>query len=361
VSAEGFDDFIRIRWKANTEPDLDGYQVYRSLCHNGSHIPCDERSNPAPDPNGANDKPLKPCTGEYVLVGTVSLADARAMGTTITFDDRTVPAGSPVCYSYWVKALDKVQNRSGAWPWPDTTVEKTVCQRLRDKTPPDPAIISGLFARDRTIRVEWIGPPVQDIRAYHVYRSESQAGPYAWVGGMTVEPPPALPVALLKPYTAPAVVGCDKIPITTIDSMSMGFAIDASVRAKQIYWYKVVGIDYSGNEAPLAKAVPVSTFDFTTAQPGLPVIASITGSAASPFAISVRWSPVFNAAEHRGFAVFKSDQIGGLYRQVGTLLTASEYQDTHVVRGGTYWYKIVLMDRTGQVSAPSSPVAGTLP
>jgi len=363
VAAEGFDDFIRVRWNANAEPDLDGYQIYRSLCHNGAHIPCDERPSPTTGAFVGHDNinPLKPCTGEYVLVGTVSLADALKMGPTITFDDRSVPSGSPLCYSYWVKAIDKVQNRSGAWPWPDTTIEKTVCQRLRDKTPPDPAIISGLFARDQSVRIEWIGPPVQDIRAYHVYRTEAQNGPYTWVGGMTVEPPPALPVPLLKPYTPPAVVGCDKIPVTTIDSMSMGFAIDSSVRPKQIYWYKVVGIDQSGNEAPLDKAVPVSTFDFTTAQPALPTITSVTGSAAAPFALTVRWNPAFNAAQHRGFALFKSDQVNGLYRQIGTLLNASEYQDTHVVRGATYWYKVVLMDRTGQVSAPSAPVSGTLP
>ena len=111
------------------------------------------------------------CGGPYALIGTVSRADAAAMGAIVTFDDRTVPAGSPLCYSYWIKALDRPQNRSGAWPVPDPFTEKTVCQRLRDKTPPDPAIISGLFARDRAIRVEWVGPPVQDIRAYHVYRS----------------------------------------------------------------------------------------------------------------------------------------------------------------------------------------------
>ena len=36
------------------------------------------------------------------------------MGAIVTFDDRTIPAGSPLCYSYWIKALDLSQNRSGA-------------------------------------------------------------------------------------------------------------------------------------------------------------------------------------------------------------------------------------------------------
>jgi len=369
LTAEGFDDFIRLRWDANSEPDLDGYQIYRSLCHNGVSNPCN--GDPAGTPGLAggfegaaaanNDPKRTPCTGEYVLVGTVSLAAAKLMGATVQFDDHSVPKGSPLCYSYWIKAIDKSQNQSGKWPFPDPATEKTVCQRLRDKTPPDPAIISGLFAREQAIRVEWIGPPVQDIRAYHVYRADAEAGPYKWVGGMTVELPPAVPVILTSPYKPPPLVGCDKIPIVTIDAMSMGFFVDRTVSPKSIYWYKVVGIDQSGNEAPLNKAVPVSTFTFTSAPAPTPAITGITGTTSAPFVLVVQWSPAFNAGLQRGFAVFRSDRFDGLYRQVGTLLNASEYRDEQVVKGATYWYKVVAMDSTGQVSLPSPPQSGTLP
>jgi hypothetical protein len=368
VTAEGFDDFIRVRWDPNTEPDLDGYQIYRSLCHYGVCNPCEPDRRHVAQPEGHEPKPEMPeggkevvCGGPYALVGTVSRADAEAMGSPVTFDDHTIPAKSPVCYSYWIKALDRTQNKSGAWPVPDPATEKTVCQRLRDKEPPDPAIISGLFARDDAIRVEWVGPPVQDIRAYHVYRSATQAGAYAWVGGMTVEPPPLLPKTLTSPYAPPTLVGCDTIPLVTIESMSVGFYIDTKVTAKDTYWYKVVGIDQSGNEAPLAKAAPISTFTFTTKTPPPPVVTSITGTTATPFALVVRWTPVFDAAQHRGFAVFRSDRFDGLYRQVGTLLDKAEYQDTHVVRGVTYWYRVLQMDRSGQVSTLSPPANGSLP
>jgi hypothetical protein len=378
LSAEGFDDFIRLKWAANSEPDLDGYQVYRSLCHNGVANPCDddrrnfalaaaggkeERPNEGrreEEPNKQASKEL-PCTGAYVLIGTVSRAKAESVGTTVSFEDRTVPKGSPLCYSYWIKAIDKAQNRSGNWPEPDPATEKTVCQRLRDKTPPDPAIISGLLARDDAIRVDWIGPPVQDIRAYHVYRSDRVSGAYKWVGGMTVEPPPSPPQILLQPYGPPALVGCGKMPAVAIDSMSIGSFTDKDASAKKIYWYKVVGIDQSGNEAPLAQAVPISTFTFTTALPPAPVIGSAAGSSTAPVAITVRWGPAFDSNVHRGFAVFRSDEVDGLYRQLGTLLQVSEYQDLNVVRGVTYWYKVVAMDLTGQVSLPSVPASGSLP
>ena len=370
IDAEGFDDFIRVKWKANTEPDLDGYQIYRGLCHNGVSNPCDPRSFDKPQgdkPEGrvSDIPPAKgsqtPCTGEYVLVGTVSLTEAKAMGANPHFDDRSVPKGSPLCYSYWVKAIDKSQNQSGNWPFPDPAKEKTVCQRLRDKTPPDPAIISGLFARDRAIRVEWIGPPVQDIRAYQVYRADAESGSYKFVGGMTVELPPAIPQVLTSPYKPPPVVGCDRIPLVTIDAMSMGFFIDKRVEEKAIYWYKVVGIDQSGNEAPLDRATPVSTFTFTTAPASNPAITSVAGSTTAPLGLIVTWVPSFDSNAYRGFALFRSTRFDGLYQQIGTLLNASSYQDNQVVRGVPYWYKVVAMDKTGQVSMPSPPQSGTLP
>lgn len=367
VAAEGADDFIHVTWDANSEPDLDGYLVYRSLCHNGAANPCDppppreqpsdQRQDEQPSDQRKEAKDQPPCTGTYVLVGTVYTATLAA-GALPSFDDRTIPAGSPLCYSYWIKAFDRSQNRSGSWPVPDPLTEQTVCQRLRDKTPPEAAITSGLFARDGGIRVEWVGPPVQDIRAYHVYRSEHEAGPYTWVGGMTVEPPPASPVPLAKPYQAPPAVGCKTIPVVAIESMSMGAFLDTHVDPKVIYWYKVVGIDQSGNEAPLATAAPVSTFTFTNRLPPPPQISSITPVTGAAVGLVIRWTPAYDPAHHRGFAVFRSDRVDGLYRQIGTLLTDAQYEDDLVVAGVPYWYKVVVMDQSGQVSLPSLPTIG---
>jgi hypothetical protein len=360
VAAEGFDTYIQVQWAANTEPDLDHYGVFRSYCHNGKCNPCDpskERQAIANIEGKGNTR--TPCTGEYVLVGSVSLTQAKTMGTPVLFRDATIPRNSPVCYSYWIKAYDQAQNMSGTWPFPSAN-EQTVCQRLRDKTPPDPAIISGMFARDHDVRIEWIGAPVQDIRAYQVYRADQETGPYKFVGGMTVEPPPASPQILTSPYQPPQLVSCDTIPLVTIDSMSMGSFVDRTTTAKKIYWYKVLGVDQSGNESPIAKAVPMSTFTYTTAQPPAPVITSVTASTSAPFELVVSWTPAFDPATTRGFAVFRSDSQSGLYRQVGTILAASEYHDTVVVRNATYWYKVVRMDLTGQVSPPSAVVGGSL-
>ena len=155
-------------------------------------------------------------------------------------------------------------------------------------------------------------------------------------------------------------VNCDTIPLTLIEFDEHGLRHRQQGRGQRFYWYKVVGIDQSGNEAPLAKAEPVATFTYTTRTPPAPTITSITPTAASPFALRVRWSPAFDPATTTGFAVFRSDQAGGLYRQIGTLQTVTEYDDQLVVKGTTYWYKIVRVDLTGQISPPSPAASGAL-
>jgi chitodextrinase len=368
LSAEGFNDYIELKWSPNTEPDLDHYQIFRSYCHNGKCNPCDPAdrkqvaANEANAEGGTTDEGKggrTPCTGEYVPIGSVSLSQAKSMGNPVTFQDKTIPKNSPVCYSYWIKAYDQVQNMSGTWPFPSPN-EQTVCQRLRDRTPPDPAIISGLFARERGVRVEWIAAPVQDIRAYQVYRADQEAGPYRFVGGMTVEPPPTPPHVLTAPYTPPPLVKCDTIPLVTIDSMNMGAFTDETAVAKRIYWYKVLGVDQNGNESPIKSAVPMSTFTYASAPPTAPVIVSVTASTSAPFELVVTWTPTFDPATTQGFAVFRSDAQFGLYRQLGTIVSASEFHDNQVVKNTTYWYKVVRLDSTGQVSQPSTAVSGTL-
>jgi len=353
VSAAGFEEFIRTEWLANGEPDIDGYNVYRSLCHMGTWTDCRQEDD------RKEGKRRRVCNTPFVLVGPVTQADAEAavaVGGSAFFEDRTVPAGSPLCYAYLIKAKDRSQNENPSWPIPDLTTETIVCERLRDKTPPEPAIISGLLARDAAVRVEWIGAPVQDIGAYHVYRADAEEGPYKWVGGATVEVPPTPPATLLAPY-APSALRCATIPQVTRDDMSTGSFLDTRVDPKRIYWYTVVGVDQVGNETPLAQAVPVSTFTFATAPPAEPTIGSVTAEH-DPCGLMVRWTPPFDSTEHLGFLVYRSRTTGGPFLQVGSLVQGQEYFDTAVAKGVIYWYRVARLDLRGEVSKPSPAVWG---
>ena len=276
TEAEGFDDFIQVRWDPNSDCDIDEYRIYRAHCNYGDWFPCPDRDYEGPaldfykryiamandqddiptyptthyDPKGSFPKNLPDCGGPFVLIGSITHEEAEKRKGEIGkayFNDETVPAESPICYAYLVKAVDRSQNESGYMPIPDPLSEIIVCQRLRDKNPPGPAIISGLLARDSTVIVEWIGPPVQDIAAYHVYRSNKEDGVYTWVGGRTVVPPPGTGVVLTSPYSPPGIVGCDSIPLVSRDWMSAGRIVDTA-EPHDILWYKVVGIDQQGNE-----------------------------------------------------------------------------------------------------------------
>jgi hypothetical protein len=405
LETKGFEDYISVKWQPNSEPDLASYMVYRSLCHLGSWVDCsnqkdtcrtwqtydpskyfeekDEKRSPndktgaagaAAGATGAAGEPKPtlpcPCSGPFVFLGEItkdSVDRAKAAGN-FFFDDHTIPAGSPLCYAYWIKAKDSSNNLSGSFPIPSNDEKLEIkCDRLRDRTPPENAIISGLFAQAEQIRIEWIGPPTQDTRAYHVYRAEGKDPnkepndpDYTWVGGMTVELPPAMPVVLTSPYVAPNIAACDKISVQATPWMSQGFFEDKNIQPKATYWYKVVGIDYDGNETSLKKAAAISTFSFTRKAPDAPEITDISIHA-DTCAVILKWTPSYDASLHAGFIVYRSSSAAGPFIPVVVSPVKSDwYTDPKVVKGQTYWYAIALLMQNGRLS-PLSPVKDITP
>jgi hypothetical protein len=366
TKAEGYDDYIRVKWDLNTDCGVDAYLIYRSLCDRGKWYPCPPTFTKGrlmdQPPAASNDKRKGDCGGPFVLVGVVPQSLAKTLGGgTGYFDDHSVPAGSPLCYAYLVKAQDHSQNISGAFPVPQVPPEIIVCQRLRDRTPPEPAIIAGLFARDSAIQVDYIGPPVQDIAAYHIYRSDSsQFGTYRWVGGMTVVPPPGVGMPLAAPYTPPPQVACDSIPLVSNPYMSAGTFFDRNVDRKHIYWYKVLGIDRAGNQSLPDSALAISTFTFASNREAPPVIVSVVPTD-SPCALTLSWTPAYDTTRVRGFLVFRSTSPLGQYFQLEGLQKSNVYADPSVIRSRTYFYRVVALRRDGMLTSMSDPKSGAHP
>lgn len=390
VSTKGYEKSIAVKWNPNTEPDISSYMIYRSLCHLGEWLECLPEDtcktwrsyNPYKEKIEQNEMPPMthvpakqpglpcPCSGPFVFLGEItkdSVNKAKESGNYF-FEDRTVDPASPLCYAYWIKAKDSSDNLSGSFPIPGEAERKQIkCERLRDLTPPEKALISGLFAQADRIKVEWIGPPTQDTRAYHVYRAEGtnpslepEADKYEWVGGMTVELPPVEPVALTKKYEPPAMATCDRISVQATPWMSAGFFEDKKIEPKRTYWYKVVGIDYDGNECSLDSAAAISTFSFSSKVPAAPVITAIT-KIGDPCVVKLTWSPGFDAARHKGFIVYRSNSSAGPFIPVVTSpLTGNSFTDRNVVKGITYWYKVGVLMSNGQLS-PLSPVKNIAP
>jgi hypothetical protein len=369
LGTEGKDESIAVSFQLSPEVDVESYQVYRSLCDGGKWVEKAPVYEDLPLPPGGDSTWFKQ---SWVLVGAVSHKEAAKMAVP-TFEDRTVPPKSPLCFAYLVKALDRAQNLSGSWPIdpPSFPGEDYLCQRLRDTDPPKAPIVTALEARDGDVEVEWIGEPIQDIAAYYVYRAAAEAGPYQFVGGRTVPFPKATPPIaardLLAPLPVPDETGCALISLLTRKEMSECSFLDRGqvlpLEPKKVYWYKVTGVDQTGRETPIdhLDVVPVSTFTFSTARPSSPSITAVVPSAL-PRSITVRWSPAFDPAAHVGFSVLRSRDAAGPFRQVGSLVKgANEYRDAEVAGGATYWYQVVVIDAGGRPSLPSPGASGVVP
>jgi hypothetical protein len=101
-----------VEWKPNPEPDVAGYQVWRGVCDNGyvyvpgiSHLPPKKGEQPPSKESRYH------C--DMTQVGDIPVGDAIAMFLVhgvIAFDDYSVPANSPLCYAYWIRAYDFAGN-----------------------------------------------------------------------------------------------------------------------------------------------------------------------------------------------------------------------------------------------------------
>ena len=154
TGSEGYADNITIMWDPNTEPDLAGYQIWRSVCDKGKPY------QPGLGEDYEDDKQQQRIKCDFFLVGEILLKEAKkrlAETGNIYYEDYSVPEGSPICYAYWVRAFDMARNLyPGKWynECPDTG--EYICQRLYEETPPPVPIISGLKAKNDSVLVEWI-------------------------------------------------------------------------------------------------------------------------------------------------------------------------------------------------------------
>jgi fibronectin type 3 domain-containing protein len=351
VSADGYQEYIRVYWKPGSEPDLESYLVYRSLCHYGRW-----RSRTDAREDGV-------ASGSFVLLAEMTKKEAQdslAKYGRICYNDASVPEGSPVCYAYLVRAKDKSQNESGsASSYPDLTKEKVVCQRLRENQAPALPVVSGMQAQDAAVRIEWIAPPEQDLGAFHVYRSDEEKGNYTWIGGSKINQSSKTATPLTAAYAPGKPCGCDSIPLVAHKGMTSGTFVDKNAEAKKIYWYKVTTVDQNGNEAKKESAVPYSTFTFSTAGPTQPVLATPIDKSQTGCGLEMSWTPEYDSAELQGFLVFRAPSENGLYRQISTLLLTSSFVDSTVNKNVSYWYKVQAIDSQGQPSKASQPRKGT--
>jgi hypothetical protein len=353
VAVVGTADHIHVEWQPNTEPDLAGYQIYRGVCDRGViYLPGVTQEIGKDGTVIARGKPDGRC--DMTQVGDVALGEAESRYAAeghIWFDDYSVPEGSPLCYGYWVRAYDLAGNLypgNNGCPGP----AEYRCARLRENTPPPVPVLTGLRARDNSVLIEWVSAPVQDLHAFHVYRS-----------GAELDPPTFLACVLTDGSVSATpwkglVPSCADVPAVLDPLAARGSYLDDTAQPHHVYWYRVSALDWLGNEsdgAHLADIPSSSTFTYTSDLPPTPAVVPQPPPAGDGCGLEVSWSPMLDPAALQGFVVFRA-AVGGPYRQVSGIITANSYTDLTARRGVDYLYCVQSMDHTGLVSQPSIPV-----
>jgi len=187
TTAEGFDDYIRVKWELNTDCGIDQYLVYRSLCDRGKWYPCppkNAKGATAGEVSAASNGKRGDCGGALSWWEYSRVASPETRGNPTYFDDHFRSARFSALLCVCRQGPGPLAEHQRLVPGPNVPPEIIICQRLRDRTPPEPAIVAGLFARDDSIQVDLHRAAGADIAAYHVYRSDSgQFASYHWWGG----------------------------------------------------------------------------------------------------------------------------------------------------------------------------------
>ena len=351
--ARGAVDHIRVEWRPNLEPDLAGYQIYRGVCDRGFIF--------VPGITHEKDKEGRVTTqGEtqsrcdMTLVGEVPLGEADKMWSTdssIWFDDFSVPEGSPLCYGYWVRGYDLAGNlydgKNGC-PHPG----EYLCARLREKTPPPAPVMTGLRARNKGVLVEWAGAPIQDLHAFHVYRSDAELDPPRFLACVLTDG-----TVRATPWTG-LLPSCADVPAVLDPLASRGSYLDATAEPHHVYWYRVSALDLLGNESDGSAIEDIpssSTFAYTSDLPVTPAVQPPPASVGVGCGLDVAWGPTFDPAMLAGFVVFRA-ATGDAYRQVSGVVAANSFTDATARRGVDYLYCVQSIDQIGLLSPPSLPV-----
>ncbi len=266
----------------------------------------------------------------------------RAEGR-VRFNDPIPPdkikthAGGPVSYIVRTRASPK---RASA----DSNV---VSLRLF----PVPAPINSVEARvtESAIELTWsvptstsAGDPVSALIGYRVYRSE--AGPPA-DSSLTQVPVP----------------GKGAGPASALAYSETNSYRDNSFSFDHTYVYAVRSvIQADDHELESSDSQPVVVTPRDTFPPAAPqgvVSALLPGASAGTVVVDLSWS-INVETDLAGYRVYRSEQEGARgHLLTPDLLPTPAVRDTSVQPGHHYWYIVTAVDRAGNESAPSAPVA----
>jgi len=187
-----------------------------------------------------------------------------------------------------------------------------------------PATPTGLVATpgDTQVSLNWNDNVEGDLAGYNVYRSQTSGGPYTKVNGSLV---------LVSNYT------------------------DTGLTNGVTYYYVVTAVDTSDNESGDSNEASATTVD-------LPPVAP-TGLVATPgdTQAELNWNDN-TEGDLAGYNVYRSQTSGGPYTKVnGSLVLVSNYKDTGLTNGITYYYVVTAVDTPNNESGDSNETSSGYP
>jgi fibronectin type 3 domain-containing protein len=225
---------------------------------------------------------------------------------TSDYTDNTVT--ELVTYYYVVKAVDNGANESGYSNEDNAMVDLA------------PAKPTGLVATpgDKQVSLDWDDNTDGDLTGYKVYRSMSSGGSYSEIASL----------GLTSDY------------------------IDTGLTGGITYYYVVTAMDNGVNESVDS--------DEASATPTDPPPAAPTGLAATPDIkqISLDWDDN-GETDLAGYKVYRSTSSGGPYTEIASLGITSNYTDTGLTGGFTYYYVVTAVDGGVNESGYSSEANAT--
>jgi hypothetical protein len=186
------------------------------------------------------------------------------------------------------------------------------------------------------------GDPLSAISGYRVYRGEIDSHAPASTGKDLAQTRWISPLTLLGRSVSPSYS-------------------DAQFDFGKTYVYVVrSAISAEGNEIESDNSEPATVTPLDTFPPAAPqdlVAAVLPGAAPSAFVVDLSWS-INLETDLAGYRVYRSEQEGARGQLITPdLLPVPAFRDGSVESGHRYWYSVTAVDRAGNESATSNPVA----
>jgi hypothetical protein len=295
VSAAAGVNKVSVKWKPLSDPHTAGYVVERAYLYSGPYV--------ALTPEG-----LAPSTSNY--------------------DDPNVRGGT--AYYYRVRAVGP-RGDLGSPSHP------AMAQPSNAAAPPKPANLKAEVGKTR-VRLSW-DPVLFPVAGYFVERLGARSTtPEGGSGVRSAAVTEESKWVRLNSHVTPEPLYDDYFGLTSDAKLS----------------YRIVAVAYDNSESPASD--PVSVLLPDTSFPPVPVITGADGSNARATLTFVPGVPEEKTTQ---FLVLRGGGADDLGVVIGDPLpgSARRFEDLYVQPGENYWYRLVAVDKNGNRSDPTRPVA----